>query len=95
MPRTLEAEPLAVSISEACQRLGVGETTLRAMLDAGRLPFSRLGALPGKRGRVVIKMADLTALLDATRGEPGSLPAPAPRRRVDKAKRSRAKAKRR
>jgi excisionase family DNA binding protein len=95
MPRTLEAEPLAVSISEACQRLGVGETTLRAMLDAGRLPFSRLGALPEKRGRVVIKVADLTALLDATRGEPGSLPPPASRRKARKPKRRAGKAVRR
>jgi excisionase family DNA binding protein len=61
-------EPLSVSISESCQRLGVGETTLRALLDNGRLPFSRVpGANPDSRGRVLIKVADLNALLDATR----------------------------
>jgi excisionase family DNA binding protein len=79
-------ELLAVSIPEACQRLGVGETTLRAMFDAGRLPFSWLGALSGKRGRIVIKVADLVPVLDATRGQPGSLPPPvAPARRKGKA----------
>lgn len=68
MPELLSPEPLAVSISEACQRLGVGETTLRALLDNGRLPFSRVpGANPDSRGRVLIKVADLAALLDATR----------------------------
>jgi len=68
MPELLSSEPLAVSIIEACQRLGVGETTLRALLDNGRLPFSRIpGANPEGRGRVLIKVADLNALLDATR----------------------------
>jgi excisionase family DNA binding protein len=61
-------EPLAVSISEACQRIGIGETTMRALLDNGRLPFSRIpGANPKGRGRVLIKVADLNALLDKTR----------------------------
>jgi excisionase family DNA binding protein len=61
-------QPLAVSIEQACQCLGVGETTLRALLDNGRLPFSRVpGANPEGRGRVLIKVSDLNALLDATR----------------------------
>jgi excisionase family DNA binding protein len=60
-------EPLAVSITEACQRLGVGETTLRALLDDGRLPFSRIpGANPKGRGRVLIRVSDLDKLLTAT-----------------------------
>lgn len=68
MPELLTPEPLAVSIQEACQRLSVGETTLRTLLDTGRLPFSRIpGANPAGRGRVLIKVADLAALLDQTR----------------------------
>jgi excisionase family DNA binding protein len=66
MPELIQ--PLAVSIEQACQCLGVGETTLRALLDNGRLPFSRVpGANPEGRGRVLIKVSDLNALLDATR----------------------------
>lgn len=66
MPEPIE--PLSVSICEACQRLGVGETTLRALLDDGRLPFSRIpGANPHSRGRILIKVADLAGLLDKTR----------------------------
>src|SRR5260370_1378867 len=67
-------QPLAVSIPEACRRLGVGETTLRILLETGRLPFSRIpGANPGGRGRVLIKVADLNALLDATRVDVASI----------------------
>ncbi len=84
MPETLPSETiLSVSISEACQRVGVGQTTMRALLDSGRLPFSRIG-LPGKRGRVVIRVSDLDKLLTDTRVAP---PLPAPRR----AKRARAR----
>ncbi|MGY3441103.1 helix-turn-helix domain-containing protein [Bradyrhizobium sp. USDA 4473] len=60
--------PIALSINQACKYLGVGETTLRTVLDAGRLPFSRLPAAnPKGRGRILIKIADLDALLNATR----------------------------
>ena len=80
MPAVEPIEPLAVSISEACQRIGVGETTLRALLENGRLRFSRIpGANPDGRGRVLIKVADLAALLDATQVD--VLPAKTPRQR--------------
>jgi hypothetical protein len=39
---------------------------LRALLQSSRLPYSRIG-LPGKRGRVLIKVSDLDKLLDDTR----------------------------
>jgi hypothetical protein len=42
---------------------------LRALLESGRLPYSRIG-LPGKRGRVLIKVADLANLLDDSREVP-------------------------
>ncbi|MHC6156591.1 helix-turn-helix domain-containing protein [Bradyrhizobium elkanii] len=60
--------PIALSINEACNRLNIGETTLRTLLDTGRLPYSRLpGSNPKGRGRILIKVADIDALLDATR----------------------------
>ena len=60
-------QPLAVSIEQACQCLGVGETTLRALLDNGRLPFSRVpGTNPDSRGRILIRVRDLDKLLTAT-----------------------------
>lgn len=71
MPELLSSEPLAVSIAEACQRIGVGETTLRALLDNGRLPFSRVpGANPDSRGRILIRVRDLDKLLTATAVKP-------------------------
>jgi excisionase family DNA binding protein len=59
--------PVTLSIPEACDRIGVGETTLRAMMSDGRLPFSRIVGATGSRGRVIIKVADVDALLDSTR----------------------------
>jgi excisionase family DNA binding protein len=60
-------QPLAVSIEQACQCLGIGETLLRQMLDDGRLPFSRVpGTNPGSRGRILIRVRDLDNLLTAT-----------------------------
>jgi excisionase family DNA binding protein len=71
----VSAEPLAVSIREACQRLSVGETHLRTLLDDGRLPFSRIpGANPKSRGRVLIRVSDLNALLTATVVSPRTKP---------------------
>jgi excisionase family DNA binding protein len=62
--------PLAVSIEQACQCLGVGETLLRQMMADGRLPFSRVSsANAATRGRVLIRVADLDKLLIATRVE--------------------------
>jgi excisionase family DNA binding protein len=71
MSETQTIEPLSVSISEACQRIGVGETTMRALLDSGRLPFSRVpGANPESRGRILIRVRDLDKLLTATAAKP-------------------------
>jgi Helix-turn-helix domain len=76
MPEPLSSEqPLAVSIPEACRKLDLGETTLRILMDSGRLPFSRIpGANPQGRGRILIKVADLNALLDQTRVKVVPLP---------------------
>jgi excisionase family DNA binding protein len=61
-------QPLAVSIEQACQCLGVGETLLRQMMADGRLPFSRVpGTNAARRGRILIRVADLDKLLTATR----------------------------
>jgi excisionase family DNA binding protein len=61
-PSIVPADALAISIPEAAGRLGIGETTLRAMIDGGILPAVRIG-LPGKRGRVVVRVGDLDKLL--------------------------------
>jgi excisionase family DNA binding protein len=64
-------QPLAVSIEQACQCLGIGETLLRQMMDDGRLPFSRIpGANPEGRGRILIRVRDLDKLLTATAAKP-------------------------
>ena len=61
-PSIVPADALAISIPEAAGRLGIGETTRRAMIDGGILPAVRIG-LPGKRGRVVVRVTDLDKLL--------------------------------
>jgi excisionase family DNA binding protein len=66
-PSIVPADALAISIPEAAGRLGIGETTLRAMIDGGILPAVRIG-LPGKRGRVVVRVSDLDKLLAAPAG---------------------------
>src|SRR5258708_20362699 len=76
-------QPLAVSIEQTCQCLGVGETTLRALLDNGRLPFSRVpGANPECRGRVLINVSDLHAFLGSTRLDLQPSPSPPLSRRL-------------
>ena len=56
---------LSVPIPEACRMLGIGKTLLREQMADGRLPFSRIGR-KGKRGRILIKVADLEKLLAKT-----------------------------
>jgi excisionase family DNA binding protein len=53
-----------LSPAAAAAWLGVSKTTVRLMLKEHRLPFSRIGR------RIIIRLADLQALLDATRVEP-------------------------
>jgi hypothetical protein len=60
---------LAVPIPEACRILSIGETLLREQMADGRLPFSRIGK-KGKRGRILIRVADLERLLVKTTVEP-------------------------
>jgi excisionase family DNA binding protein len=65
-----KSEPVSISIAECCHRLGVGEGTLRALLDSGQLPYSRIPGPYGRRGRVVVRVSDLDALLDDFRAKP-------------------------
>jgi|GEM_PF-5447157 len=62
-----ETEELSVPIPEACRLLGVGPTTLRALIADKRLTASRLTGRPGSRGRIVVHVAALKALLNETR----------------------------
>lgn len=57
-------EPLAISVADAALRLGVSYSTVRAMIADGRLPVLRLVGRKGTRGRVLVRVADLNALLD-------------------------------
>jgi excisionase family DNA binding protein len=67
MTETAEpSAPLALSIAEAAQQLGVSPRTIAYMIDDGRLRASRIVARAGSRGRVVIHVASLKTLLDAT-----------------------------
>jgi excisionase family DNA binding protein len=50
-----------VTVTDCCAHLGVDEQTLRSMLMSGRIPYIR------KRGRLLIKIADLDRYLDDTR----------------------------
>ena len=56
-------EPLAVTIAEAAKRLSVSTTTIRAMIADKRLPCTRIVGRSGTRGRIVIRVTDLEALL--------------------------------
>lgn len=60
---------LSVTIPEACRMLGIGKTLLREQMADGRLPFSRIGQ-KRKRGRILIKVADLEKLLSKTTVRP-------------------------
>jgi excisionase family DNA binding protein len=65
-----ETEELSVPIPEACRLLGVGPTTLRAMIADRRLIASRLTGRPGSRGKIVVHVSALKALLKDTRVTP-------------------------
>ena len=52
-------EPLAVSINEAAKVLGLGRTSIYAMMGDGRLEFFKLGR------RTLIKTVSIRRLVDA------------------------------
>lgn len=56
---------ITVPIPEACRMISVGETLIREMMSDGRLRYSRI-AKKGKRGRILIRVADLEKLIDKT-----------------------------
>ncbi len=57
------ADPLALTLKEAARRLSVSVSTIRAMIADGRLPIVRLVGRKGSRGRVLVRTADLDALV--------------------------------
>ena len=65
------SDPLALTVAEAARRLSVSASTIRAMIADKRLPCVRLVGRKGSRCRVLVRTADLDALL---RG----LPVPCP-----------------
>ncbi len=56
-------QPLAVTIADAAKRLSVSPSTIRAMIADKRLRAVHIVGRSGTRGRVVIRVADLEALL--------------------------------
>jgi excisionase family DNA binding protein len=62
-PNAATDQRLTLTIPEACQMLGIGETTLRQMIRIGQLPILKIGR------RVLIPRQALEALVsDACRG---------------------------
>jgi excisionase family DNA binding protein len=59
----LRSDPLALTVAEAAPRLSVSVSTIRAMIADKRLPCVRLVGRKGSRGRVLVRTADLDALL--------------------------------
>ena len=61
----LRSQPLALTVAEAARRLSVSVSTIRAMIaDRRRLPCVRLVVgRKGSRGRVLVRTADVDALL--------------------------------
>ena len=54
--------PLAHRIPEACRRIGLGRSTVYALIKAGHLKAVRIG------GRTLILERELQRLLDGTKG---------------------------
>ena len=61
----LRSDPLALTVAEAARRLSVSVSTIRAMIADKRLPCVRLVGRKGSRGRVLVRTADVDALLCA------------------------------
>ena len=59
----LRSEPQALIVAKAARRLSVSVSTIRAMIAVERLPCVRLVGRKGSRGRVLVRTADLDALL--------------------------------
>ena len=59
----LRSDPLALTVAEAAPRLSVSVSTIRAMIADKRLPCVRLVGRKGSRGRVLVRTADVDALL--------------------------------
>ncbi len=60
----LRSDPLALTAAEATRRLSVGVCTIGAMIADKRLPCLRpVVGRKGSRGRVLVRTADLDALL--------------------------------
>ena len=59
----LRSDPLALTVAEATRRLSVSVSTIGAMIADKRLPCVRLVGRKGSRGRVLVRTADLDALL--------------------------------
>ena len=56
-------DPLALTIPEAARRLSVSVSTIRELIRSKRLPFVRIVGRAGSRGRVLVRTADLDALI--------------------------------
>ena len=75
-PYGVESRPLppdqrlTLTIPEACQVLGIGETMLRQMIRVERLPILRIGR------RVLIPRQAVEALVAGACGEPRGTPGP-------------------
>ena len=67
----LRSDPLALTVAEAARRLSVSVSTIRAMIADKRLPCVRLVGRKGSRGRVLVRTADVDALLCAPAHETG------------------------
>lgn len=59
----LRSDPLALTVAEAARRLSVSVSTIGAMIADKPLPCVRLVGRKGSRGRVLVRTADLDALL--------------------------------
>jgi len=57
-----------LSVTEAAERIGVSESLVYQWVEERRIPHYRLGG-KGKRGKVMIAEADLSAFLASCRQE--------------------------
>lgn len=53
---------LAYSVAEAAQVLGVGKTTLYALMERGELPFSKIGSRRLIRGVALEELIKISAI---------------------------------
>ena len=57
--------PLAISVEEAAELLGIGRATAYEAVKLGQIAALRFGGHDGKGGRIVIPVAPLLELLSA------------------------------